>query len=467
MSAAVVKKFKVQNGSHTPHSPDSEWSSSPEPPSPLGIIFALTTPIEDRAFCYFRSTFVIGNARSFRYLDAIHTYGDMDAHLSVSIRAVGLASLSKASHSPDLETQAMRSYASALKMINKAITSSDVATTDTTLSAVMLLDQFEKIIPPTERTIKAWTNHLNGATALMKMRGPKQFQTKAGLEMFIQMSSHILVSCMQHTIPLPQDYLTLRTYATNFLDTSDVSWRLSEVTVRYIGFRAAIKAGSLFDPDTIIATATEMDKEMAALMAEFPSEWLPQPVPLSKPSDLVFESHYDVYANYKLAEAFNMIRAGRIPLLDLIREQCQAASSYPGSFQAFAYLKRVHSVKASVEDIASDICASVPQLAGYPLLLEQDSSVSPAAADSTKCIKLQPGNEASAYSLLWPLFTVANSPACSESARVWISRHLCILGRLLESDYALELAGCLQRREERDVWGVYAVLGSICYSVNG
>jgi hypothetical protein len=356
-------------------------------------------------------------------------------------------------------------------MINTAIASSDVAMNDTILSAVMLLDQFEKIIPPTERTTQAWTNHLNGATALMKMRGRKQFETKAGLEMFIQMSSHLLVSCMQHTIPLPEDYLTLRTYATNFLDTNDISWRLSQVTVRYISFRAAIKSGSLFDPDTIIATATEMDNEMVALMGEFPPEWLPQSIPLSTPSDLVYESHYDLYIDYRLGEALNMVRAGRMPLLDLIRDQCEAAPASPGSCQAFAYMKRVQRVKDNVADMATVICACVPQLAGYLPLLENSSRHSspgsPASSGSTKGMKLNPSNEPSAYSLLWPLFAVANSPACPEDARNWIIRHLRILGGLLSSEQALELAGWLERREDRDVWSVYALLGNICYSVTG
>jgi len=480
MSAIVVKKFRVRKGTISTCLPrpasypssdsgESEWESSS---GSLGLSPALTVPLEDRAFCYFHTTFVSGNARSFKYLESLYEHGDMDDHLSVSIRAVGLASLSKAARSADLENQAMRSYVAALRMINTAIASSDVAANDTILSAVMLLDQFEKIIPPTERTIQAWTNHLNGATALMKMRGRHQFETKAGLEMFIQMSSHLLVSCMQHTIPLPEDYLTLRTYATNFIDTNDISWRLSQVTVRYISFRAAIKSGSLFDPDTIIATATGMDKEMVALMGEFPPEWLPQSIPLPTPSHLVYESHYDLYIDYRLAEALNMVRAGRIPLLDLIREQCEAAPASPGSCQAFAYMKRVQRIKDRVADIASVVCACVPQLAGYLPLLENSSrQSSPGSPDSsttsgsTKGMKLGPSCGASVYSLLWPLFVVANSPACPEEAKKWITRHLMILGGLLGSEQALELAGLLERGEERDVWSVYALLGSVCYSI--
>ncbi|TVY35608.1 hypothetical protein LSUB1_G005102 [Lachnellula subtilissima] len=473
MSAIVVKKFKVRSDENSTNVPlpascpassesgEFEWGLLS---SPLAISPALTIPIDDRAFCYFRTTFVIGNARSFRYLESLYEYGDMDDHLSVSIRAVGLASLSKAARSTDLENQAMRSYVAALRMINSAITCSNVATNDTTLSAIMLLDQFEKIIPPTARTTQAWTNHLNGATALMKMRGRHQFETKAGLEMFIQMSSHLLVSCMQHTIALPEDYLTLRTYATNFLDTNDIAWRLSQVTVRYIGFRAAIKSGSLFDADTIIATATGMDAEMVALMGEFPPEWMPQSIPLTAPSELVYKSHYDFYIDYRLAEGLNMVRAGRIPILDLIREQCEAAPVSPGSCQEFERYQCVQRVKDNVAETADLICACVPQLAGYFPFLSTDSYT---ASGSVRYMKLEPSNEASAYSLLWPLFTAANSRACPEDAKTWIIGQLRILGKLLNSEQTLEIADGLERGEERDIWSVYALLGSICYSITG
>ncbi|TVY28724.1 hypothetical protein LHYA1_G002422 [Lachnellula hyalina] len=458
MSAIVVKKFKARSDEDSTNVPlPASCPDSSESGGPLAISPVLTVPIDDRAFYYFRTTFVIGNARSFRYLESLYEYGDMDDHLSVSIRAVGLASLSKAARSTDLENQAMRSYVAALRMINLAITCSNVATNDTTLSAIMLLDQFEKIIPPTARTTQAWTNHLNGATALMKMRGRHQFETKAGLEIFIQMSSHLLVSCMQHTIALPEDYLTLRTYATNFLDTNDIAWRLSQVTVRYIGFRAAIKSGSLFDTDTIIATATDMDSEMVALMGEFPPEWMP--------------SHYDFYIDYRLAEGLNMVRAGRIPLLDLIREQCEAAPVSSGSCQEFERYQCVQRVKDNVAEMAGLICACVPQLAGYfPFLGTGSSPGSPdsyTAPGSVKDMKLELSNEASAYSLLWPLFTVANSRACPEDVKTWIIGQLRILGKLLNSEQTLEIADGLARGEERDIWSVYALLGSICYSVTG
>ncbi|TVY48634.1 hypothetical protein LOCC1_G003106 [Lachnellula occidentalis] len=479
MSAIVVKKFKARSDADSTNVPppaSCPGSESPETAwgllsTSLAVSSPLTVPIDDRAFCYFRTTFVIGNARSFRYLESLYEHSDLEDHLSVSIRAVGLASLSKATRSTDLENQAMRYYVAALRMINSAINCSQTATNDTTLSAIMLLDQFEKIIPPTARTTQAWTNHLNGATALMKMRGRHQFETKAGLEMFIQMSSHLLVSCMQHTLPLPEDYLTLRTYATNFLDTNDIAWRLSQVTVRYIGFRAAIKAGSLFDADTIIATASGMDAEMVALMGEFPPEWMPQSIPLSTPSHLVYRSYYDFYIDYRLAEGLNMVRAGRIPILDLIKEQCEAAPVSPGSCQAFERYQCVQRVKESVAETADLICACVPQLAGYFPFLESNSPpASPNGySDSAliKGMKLEPSNEASAYSLLWPLFTVANSRACPDDAKAWIIEQLKILGGLLNSETTLEIANGLERGEERDVWSIYALLGSICYSVTG
>ncbi|KAF4624959.1 hypothetical protein G7Y89_g13211 [Cudoniella acicularis] len=489
MSSIVIHKFKAKLSSPSNSDPapierrqkPSKTAAKPtlnhatsitsiSLPSPNPI-----DPIEDRAFCYFHATFVIGHSRSFKYLETI--YQHMGKHLSISIRAVGLASLSKAVRSTELEILATKAYASALHLIN-GILSTSQATDDATLSTVMLLDQFEKIIPAPSRSAQAWTNHLNGASALMKLRGPMQFKTKSGLEMFIQMSSHLLVSCMQHEIPLPKDYLALRTYATNFLDTTDISWRLSEVTVKYIAFQAAIKDGSLFEPQTIIAATAAMDAEMAALLASVPFGWDGQTVPLLYPSDLVYESHYDIYIDYRIVEALNMVRAGRFPLFHLIREQAEKTFE-PLSIECEVMLQQAID---NQEEMVRVICACVPQQAGYLSLINNDdentanfsppsfpspisspssstsspSSNSTSTSSSQKSIKLSTSHTVSAYSLLWPLFVVANSPYSPPAAKEWIIRQLHIFGGLLGLEKALELVRMLESEDEKkkDVWKV-------------
>lgn len=487
MSTIVINKCKAKNllkmtplPRERPHkrmlSSSTVEFSSLGPQNP-------TASIDNHAFCYFHATFVTGQSRSFKYLEMI--YSSASTHLSTSILAVGFASLSRAVRSYDLEIRARKAYASALQLVNTAL-GTPQATDDATLSTVMLLDQFEKIIPSPNRSTSALTNHLNGASALMKMRGPGQFQTRAGLEMFIHMSSHLLVSCMQHEIPLPQDYLNLRTYATNFFDTMDISWRLSQVTVEYIAFRVAIKEGRLFDPETIIRATCKMDAQMDALLKDVPPFWNCQSVPLSYPIELVYGKHYDLYVDYRIVEALNMIRAGRFPLFDLVHDQA-SLSLEPLSLECEMLIKQANEDQ---EEMVELICACVPQQAGYLPFLDNgsmmgylpnstfahspsnsSSSSTPSTSSSKKSltqrpIRLNSSYTSSAYSLIWPLFTVANSRYTTTEARSWIIRQLRSIGTSLDLEKALEVVTLLEKEEKEDNWKVYAMLGSICYSAN-
>ncbi|KAH6678566.1 hypothetical protein B0J14DRAFT_635667 [Halenospora varia] len=497
MSTIVINKCRAKNppkpGSFPRERLHKRTQSDTPPFNPSIVTFSLLTTrgpsvfIDDRAFCYFHTTFVTGQSRSFKYLEAI--YASTSTHLSTSILAVGLASLSRAVRSYDIEIRARKAYASALQLVNTTLGTTQ-ATDDATLSTVMLLDQFEKIIPPPNRSTSALTNHLNGASALMKMRGPGQFQTKTGLEMFIHMSSHLLVNCMQHEIPLPQDYLNLRTYATNFFDTSDISWRLSQVTVEYIAFRVAIKEGRLFDPETIIRATSEMDEQMAGLLGDIPPFWRYQSVPIDHPTDLVFGEHYDLYVDYRVLEALNMIRAGRFPLFELIREQA-GLSLEPLSLECEMMVLQA---SENQEETVGLICACVPQQAGYLSdnedalsaryspepefeLSGSTSTASSSPSSSTessspkfctpRSLRLNSSHASSAYSLIWPLFTAANSSYTAPEARGWIIRQLRTIGISLGLEKALEVVTLLEGERRGDIWKVYEMLGSICYSANG
>jgi len=46
-------------------------------------------------------------------------------------------------------------------------------------------------------SLKAWTEHTNGAATLVKLRGLAQLRTKTGFGVFIHATSHLLLSCMQ------------------------------------------------------------------------------------------------------------------------------------------------------------------------------------------------------------------------------------------------------------------------------
>ena len=156
----------------------------------------ITASIDAQVTCFFLKNYVLGNSRSFEYLQSFYLSG-MEERLALSVNAVALATFSAEARSPELEKKAIREYGRALRLINVALQSSDTARNDSTLFAVMLLDQFEKVISRrNQRPLKSRTKHIDGATTLVRLRGYEQFQSALGLRMFLQLSSAIAVSCM-------------------------------------------------------------------------------------------------------------------------------------------------------------------------------------------------------------------------------------------------------------------------------
>jgi hypothetical protein len=427
----------------------------------LGYMSGIVESPADRATNFFVLNHVMGNARSFRYLQSFYDSGDIDDHLSATIRAVGFASMSKTVRSSKLEQYARKEYVSALRLMNAALRSYDLATRDSTLSAVMLLDFFEKVIHPRHRTLASWSGHLNGAATLMKLRGQKQFRSEIGLQLFTQMGADILLGCMQRGIPLPEDYAILRASAVNFLDTKDPAWRLSEVTVRYIGFRTALQDGSLTNPDAIILAVAELDKAMVSILDTLPPEWQYETIPIR--SDLLYEPHIHLYNDYRITEAVNMIRAGRVPLFELIQEQCQKGSSSPSPlFMMLDYAEQHQLATDGIKKMASEICASVAQQAGYLPLLGV-SSTSSTSTPATKYKITRDACGAGAHSLIWPLYVIGRSPSTELSLKLWIIRQLRFVGASMGIEQAVEVAEYLEGGEDIDVWSVFSMLGNVAY----
>jgi hypothetical protein len=474
----VIEKFKIKTLKNAQIVCERRRKKETEKPkSPVTVEYidpvllhcpSLSDPLETRASCYFRATFVVGQSRSFKYLESFYQQGVMSTHLSLCIQAVGLACLSKAVRSTKLENHARRIYVLALNSINAALASPMVSRHDTTMSAVLLLDEFERLIPPSNRSSNAWSRHLEGAAALMKVRGPEQYETQIGLEMFAQMSSHFFVTCMEHEISLPEDFLSLRKFAANFVDTEDLVWRLTDITIPYIAFRAAVRNGDLFDSSTIISTAAQLDDEMAALLSDLPPGWEHQEVKLGSNSNLVLKSDYDIYASSSIAEALNSIRAGRVALLDIIiREGYKVECTLEDYFFTLSLSpdckRRVDLAKENLQQTTSAICASVPQLAGYLLYLDDERIMK---SDSTECFdfpRTSISTALSSYSLLWPLFACANSIYTLPSTRDWIIRQLRFIGEFSDISKAIELADILESGVQIDIWKAYAMIGCICY----
>ncbi len=177
------------------------------------------------------------------------------------VRAVGLASMSHEVRRSDVMDLARRQYSCALKTTNNALQSPEKAILDETLASVMLLALLEIVTHQDQESSDKWTNHVNGALALLVCRRPMQFKSVIGLLLFNQISSSIRVSCVKRKLRIPSDVLSLSVQASSFLDTANAVSRFFIITEAFPDLRAAIEDSQIIDPACVIRLASEVDQQ--------------------------------------------------------------------------------------------------------------------------------------------------------------------------------------------------------------
>lgn len=215
----------------------------------------------------------------------------MGSVLKTSIIASGLAIEANAKRDSQLLVQARRNYAIALSKINSALRSPAEAAKDSVLLAIIVLAVFETCCGSNQLSMKAWTEHINGASTLIRMRGRSQLNNKISFGVFIYGTGQLLLSCMQREIPMHPEILELRKFAFSNIP-SDTGWvflrKCDECTV----FRAAIKSGAIADPELILSTALRLDNEMAQVFDNASPGWMYETVYTDVESPLVFGGYY-------------------------------------------------------------------------------------------------------------------------------------------------------------------------------
>lgn len=363
-----------------------------------------------QAFFYSKSSLWL---RNFELLGALCSQTSADEHLLASMSAVGLATLSNTLHTPELLTRSRKDYVTALRLTNAALRSPTEVTKDSTLFSVMILSIYETVTGTNKRSLSAWTEHVNGATALVKLRGLEQFETGAGQRMFLQVLGYIMLSCIQRTIPMPAHMIELRNIAAKHMDTRQTAWRTAGIIIDFTIFRAGIRDSRIVGPRNVVNGCLEIDKRFAEVFSRVPKEFRYETVYTDENPDLVWNGMYHVYSEHWSAQIWNGTRTCRILLGETIRDQLIAdAKSLVPSFspEESEAIKR-DSMVVSMQ-CQRDILASVPQHTSA-----QDS------ADPALMLTGARGNF-----ILWPLYLVGVMDLSSNEVRAWVSQRLCGIG---------------------------------------
>lgn len=156
-------------------------------------LYPLPPSLELQARDAFFAFHVTKVSRSWDFLEQFRDPTRSPEHLALSIDAVSLAYLSHQVSSDVALLSATEKYVSALRMTSKALQSPELATTDTTLLAALLLDLFEKITNITQYS-GSWMDHVTGALALVKLRGLENFRDRSALRVLMRLSNNLIIS---------------------------------------------------------------------------------------------------------------------------------------------------------------------------------------------------------------------------------------------------------------------------------
>lgn len=385
----------------------------------------------------FISQYVLGTSAPLDYMQTFYPAGGKDFHFVESITAVWLAFFCNQTLSSSLLHTARKTYGRALSLTKNALQSPESVTKDTTLLTVLLLHLFECLATKDEySSLESNMTHIDGAIALIKLRGKEQFRDAIGLRMFLQLSLNILVQSLHREVEFPAEFVSLRIYASQFGGANDMKWQFTDLMVRYARLRSAIRLGECPNSE-IIQVAKQIDCELLDICTNMPPDW--EPVKASPPiqSTTAFLEHCHVYSSHNIRKTWNTIRLVRILVNEVIPEYSQKGFAKE-TFSA-AFNQPSQEASSTIRALLSDICASVPPYNKEDIEVHLD--------------------RAAAHSLIFPLYIVASSASCSRDMRDWIIGKLEFIGSQMCIPHSIMVKEMLDGRKRGNPWGVAAMLG--------
>ncbi|KAI0573489.1 transcription factor Cys6 [Pyrenophora tritici-repentis] len=322
----------------------------------------MTATLIDQGLSFFMSYYCTGidqpPVQSDAFQKHLSTHG-FHPLVATSMTALGIAGVANLHMDPGLKREATRWYLNAIKMINKALSCPSDAKSDSTLTSVNLLGVFEATF--NDSTLEGWSNHVDGAASLIRLRGMEQFKTPAGMRMYLHTVGLLTMNCMGKNISLPQYIHDFNTEVIKHVDRDDPRNRFFFLHIRTIDLRARILSKETFSLTEIIESALELDTVAADIFKDQGPEWTYDVIRCAKRED-VFEDFYHVYPTATTAQTWNWVRYNRIYFHDIIRNGILAGfAATPPTLVGCKYHKQLEISTRTLYKLQSDIIASMPQ----------------------------------------------------------------------------------------------------------
>lgn len=406
----------------------------------LALNLAPIISLNDKARGAFLALYVTGFSKTYDVLAFLFKRPTVPEILTPSFDAVSLAFFSFLFNSPEALILARREYARALPLLGKSLTCPRSAASDSTLSAVLLCDLFEKISSTDSGLSESWMSHVNGALALVKLRKAQQLAQYNSRRLSVRLSLNLLISSVAASRPVPLELRQLRTDLEPLLDKDNPKWTMSGLVVKYADLRAAMKTGHLSAAD-IVVRACDIDQEFQHLAEGIRVSFQPTLVTMSDKSPSVLEKHYVVHRDHFITQVWNVWCAQRILLNVIMRDHIPIEIS--GKEAAPDATTEV------IDCMGRQICASIPQYTMLPKEPMEDISI-------TQKLRF--------YTLLWPLYVVGMYTTASSGMKTWTIEQLRSLSSRFNVRNANKVADWLDAEVRKDPWELYTMLGGYAFA---
>ncbi|KAL7905178.1 hypothetical protein GGI35DRAFT_461091 [Trichoderma velutinum] len=384
---------------------EAKPSSQLEERKPL-ITSALSVPITDQAVSFFFHNFVLTDPISggghLEYLPVIYDGIARDLALPTAVVAIGMAGIANLRRNRHLLLAANAQYLLAIQLTQAALIDETLRIQDQTLVSILLLALYETIACCSPQSLRIWSNHVTGATALISQFAQQRIMNAVGIRIFSHLRSHAIIQALQRSQHIPDEIQQWSTKTLGLQSTSQIfEDQLHHLAIDLCSLRASVDNGLLTDRPTIISRASTLDEKLANWSRRLSIKY---GIAIDKSltaKDTPNPARVDSYSDVHVSNAINC-HTLRILTNELILKMLdQAKGENTVDYQRFRSQHAIHTLIA-------EVCASVLSFTGRE--------------------RQQAGFIARGGFLLWPLYVVSAVPWTSKLYRDWAIAQLRGLG---------------------------------------
>lgn len=296
-------------------------------------------------------------------------------------------------------------YSEAVRDINSALSTSNLATDDATLGSVILLGLYEALTFDGSKSPTNWANHIEGALQLVGMRGDAQFDTPLGRALFIDVADCARLSYHKRLIPVPPSLLRLeKTLRKNGPLDGDMSHISDGIAAMIAGMTD--KSSDRHQPVRVVAQGRLLELEIRKF-----TETLWEMQPYSQQTTTDAAAYNGVSHSYNSAHAARHWNGLRLMSMFVNKWICRAANEAIAAQLSGYQICDISEMTAIIEKATAQVNEMAEGVLGsIPFFKTQAEA---------RCSSV-----AFARWLIWPLTVVATSTLVPDEAREYAEENL-------------------------------------------